>query len=275
MEDTCQKNKLKKLRIFTIFYRHWDDQWVPEDEKVEPKSKAWYEKEKQISRLIYQESSFITTHLECLLRPYKIFPCSRLNVFCVPSGGDYSEFIDEINLHNGIAEMHTELDMRYLSFTAEEKTEYLLNKIEEVLLKFCAYFSVDDAPVREECFKVRELLSKKSMLGPYQIQGYKTLRQNGIGAKLISYNSIKSYHFFVLLSSPVIGKVEIPFFETLPGGLNTIAPLGNFYWKDDQTLCIEDACKGNPYASPEELLPDKLLDVTEYRVLHNAGKKKK
>ena len=262
---------LKKLRIITIFY-HYSPDWIEEYEKNNDNSKDWIEEQKRISGMVYRDSSYMTEFLEISLRAYKIFPCSRLNIFFTDSKNKWK---NSFSLCDSVCDMYIDFDMRYLTFTNEEKKEYLLTKLAQAFLEFCAQYSLDETPIKEVFFRLKNLLSEKNMLGPYKISGYKRLRQNGISAQLISYHDMNMYHFLVLLSSPVIGKVEIPFFTTLPGGLNTLEALGNFYWKDDQTLCVESSFKDNPFATPKEIRPDKLLDVTEYRLTHNQGKNKK
>ena len=267
---------MKGLNTITMFYRY-PRIWTPKEIDY-TYSAEWIKTEKKLSALISQDSAFITTYLECVLRKQKIFPCSRLNIFCTDTkdtfNGDLERHEREFVLGDSICNMLIEIDMAYPTFSEEKKIEYLFNTLERAFDKFCKRYSVDYEPVQEALSKVYEMVKQRKMLGPYKIVSYKNIRQNGIGAQLISYHSIKAYHIFVLLSSPVIGKVEIPFFETLPGGINTISPLGKFYWKDDQTLCLEPLGKDNPYSSKDNMEPDQLLDVTKYRLAHNLGKAK-
>ena len=267
---------MKGLNTITMFYRY-PRIWTPK-EIDHTYSAEWIKTERKLSNLISQDSAFITTLLECILRNHKIFPCTRLNIFCTDTTEAFNDDLEgrsrEFVLYGSICEMQIEIDMEYPTFNEEKKIEYLFNTLERAFDKFCKRYSVDYEPVKEALAKVYDMVKQRKMLGPYKIGSYKNIRQNGIGAQLISYHSIKAYHFFVVLSSPVIGKVEIPFFETLPGGIHTISPLGKFYWKDDQTLCLEPLGKDNPYSSKENIEPDQLLDVTKYRLAHNLGKTK-
>ena len=282
----------KRLRAFTIFYRH-SDHWLPERERHEQYSEKWREQMRKYNLVVSGETSFITQYLEIALRSYKIFPCSRLNVFWIPSGlernEEYLKYICGIGICEGIADIRTEFDPRYFTFTNEQKTKYIIDKVEESLERFCEYFSVDYAPIKEECAKIRTKLNQDGILGPYRIGGYNIVKRDGISARLICYHAIRSYQYYVALSSPVIGKLEVPFFETPPGPMYNIA-FGKFDWKDDQTLCLEDVRKGQPINSGKivpgssldyikdecfKITPDRLLDVSEYRADHNLGKKKK
>ena len=281
----------KRLRAFTIFYRH-SDHWLPERERHEQYSEKWREQMRKYNLVVSGETSFITQYLEIALRSYKIFPCSRLNVFWIPSGlernEEYLKFIDSIDIFDGIADIRTEFDPRYFTFTNEQKTKYIIDKVEEVLERFCEHFFVDYAPIKEECAKIRTKLNQSGTLGPYKI-GYNIVKQDGISARLICYHGIRSYRYYVALSSPVIGKLEVPFFETPPGGIYSL-DFGKFGWKDDQTLCLEDVRKGVdlyldkivPGSSLDsikeeyaKITPDRLLDVSEYRAAHNLGEQKK
>lgn len=268
---------VKGLHTITMFYSY-PRIWTPKEIDY-TYSEEWIKTERKISALISQDSAFITSFLECILRKHKIFPCTRLNIFCTDTKEAFDDSLErrerEFVLYDSICNMQIEINMEYPTFSDEEKVEYLFDTLERAFIKFCKQYSVDYEPVKEALTTVFEMVKQRKMLGPYKIGSYKNIRRNGIGAQLICYHSIKAYHFFVLLSSPVIGKVEVPFFETLPGGINTIAPLGNFYWKDDETLCLEDSRKGNKYSSPDTIGPDKLLDITKYRTLHNLGKVKK
>lgn len=264
---------MKGLNTITMFYRY-PRIWTPKEIDY-TYSEEWIKTEKKLSALISQDSAFITTFLECILRNHKIFPCTRLNIFCTDTKEAFHDDLEgrsrEFVLYDSICEMQIEIDMEYPSFSEEKKVEYLFSTLERAFVKFCKQYSVDYEHIKNALETVLEMLKQRKMLGPYKIGGYKNIRLNGISAQLISYHSIKAYHFFVLLSSPVIGKVEIPFFETLPGGINTISPLGKFYWKDDQTLCLEPLCKDNPFSSQEDIEPDQILDVTEYRLDHSRG----
>lgn len=267
---------MKGLRTITMFYR-FPRIWTPK-EIDHTYSAEWIKTERKLNAIISQDSAFITTYLECILRKQKMFPCSRLNIFCTDTKEAFNDgndgFEREFVLCDSICDMQIEIDMDYPSFNEEKKIEYLFNTLERAFVKFCKRYSVDYEPIKIALVTVFEMVNQRKMLGPYHVGSYKNIRFNGIGAQLISYQSIKAYHFFVLLSSPVIGKVEIPFFETLPGGINTFSILGEFYWKDDHTLCLEPLDKDNPYSSKENMEPDRLLDVTEYRIAHNSGKTK-
>ena len=265
---------MKGLNTITMFYRY-PRIWISKGIDY-TYSEEWIKTEKRLSALISQDSAFITAFLECILRKHKIFPCTRLNIFCTDTKDAFNDDIKgrerEFVLCGSICNMQIEIDMEYPTFSEEKKVEYIFNTLERAFIKFCKQYSVDYEPIENALKTVIEMVKQRKMLGPYKIGGYKNIRQNGVGAQLISYHSIKAYHFFVLLSSSVIGKVEIPFFETLPGGINTFSRLGKFYWKDDQTLCLEPINKDNPYSSKEDMEPDLLLDVTEYRLAHNSGK---
>ena len=256
---------MKKLRIITAFY-DYPALWFFEKEKTGDLPKDWIERKKELCALIHDESSFITEALRCRLYDYKIFPCTRLNIFFTDSEQGWPK---KFSVFDSIGSVYIEFDINYPLFSKEEKTNYLLMKIEEAVLQFCDNYSVDTEPIKKVCAIVRSDLKEKNMLGPYFYKAYKTIYQNGIAARLMNYHSIDALHFYVQLSSVRIGRVEVPFFETPANLMSTIEPLGKFYWMDDETLCLENSLKGNPFSKPSELAPDKILSVAEYRSTHN------
>ena len=272
---------MKGLNTITMYYLYPRDWTRKPDPRLE--KNIWIQQEREMSLLIAQESSFICTPMESILRKLKIFPCSRLNIFWTDevSPDSYSYEKDKngwktkISLCDSICEVYIEFDTSYISFSEKQKVEYIMEILDASLRRLCRYYSVDENPVRDALASVRNALESQKKLGPYSIRNYKNLRYDGMGAQLICYHSMYRLYFAVLLSSSVIGKVEIPFFETSSDRASTIAPLGKFYWLDEKTLCLEASNKGNPFASPEEIGSDQLLDVTEYRIAHASAKQKR
>ncbi len=183
------------------------------------------------------ESSYITDYIKRQVNEELDFDCSRINISC-----KLSNIRNTISTIDSICEVDTNFDLSYFSKTTSEKEKYLLNLIEDALVRFCNNKEIDFSIFKKHIDTFRSITSNVEFYIPK-----KQCKRGKFLAKVFCVHTITEIIYFIdifkdniLISRKLLG-VSMP---------NTMTYRSNIYrmkWKDN-TITI-NSYYNNIYAT--------------------------